>query len=91
MANNFREKRKHFSVSLVDQCIIFRDLGSTDPPGGLKNKPLVSELINIYKYCSLQWALIKFEPNVVLKLYKNDLNYLNMFFRGDTLDHYILM
>ena len=25
----------------------------------------------------------------MLKLYKNDLNYLNMFFRGETLDHYI--
>ena len=24
----------------------------------------------------------------MLKLYKNDLNYLNMFFRGETLDHY---
>ena len=27
--------------------------------------------------------------NFVLKLYKNDINYLNMFFRGETLDHYI--
>ena len=34
-ANNFREKRKLFSGSWGDQCIIFRDLGSTDPPGGL--------------------------------------------------------
>ena len=25
----------------------------------------------------------------MLKLYKNDLNYLNMFFRGETLDYYI--
>ena len=25
----------------------------------------------------------------MLKLYKNDLNYLYMFFRGETLDHYI--
>ena len=25
----------------------------------------------------------------MLKLYKNDLNYLNMFFRGETLDHFI--
>ena len=25
----------------------------------------------------------------MLKLYKNDLNYLNMFFRGETLDRYI--
>ena len=34
-ANNFREKRKLFSGSWGDQCIIFRDLGSTYPPGGL--------------------------------------------------------
>ena len=25
----------------------------------------------------------------MLKLYKNDLNYLNMFFRGETLDNYL--
>ena len=31
-ANNFREKRKLFSGSWGDQCIIFRDLGSTYPP-----------------------------------------------------------
>ena len=36
-ANNFREKRKLFSGIWGDQCIIFRDLGSTPPPplGGL--------------------------------------------------------
>ena len=38
-ANKFREKRKLFSGSWGDQCIIFRDLGSTYPPppplGGL--------------------------------------------------------
>ena len=33
-ANNFREKRTLFSGSLGDQCIIFRDLGSTYPPWG---------------------------------------------------------
>ena len=33
-ANNFREKRKFFSGIWGDQCIIFRDLGSTDPPWG---------------------------------------------------------
>ena len=33
-ANNFREKWKLFSGSWGDQCIIFRDLGSTYPPGG---------------------------------------------------------
>ena len=33
-ANNFREKRKLFSGSLGDQCIIFRDLGSTYTPWG---------------------------------------------------------
>ena len=35
-ANNFREKRILFSGSWGDQCIIFRDLGSTypPPPGG---------------------------------------------------------
>ena len=33
-ANNFREKRKLFSGSWGDQCIIFRDLGSTYPPRG---------------------------------------------------------
>ena len=36
-ANNFREKRKLFSGSWGDQCIIFRDLGSTYPPGGPQN------------------------------------------------------
>ena len=34
-ANNFREKGKLFSVIWGDQCTIFRDLGSTYPPGGL--------------------------------------------------------
>ena len=32
-ANNFREKKKLFSGSWGDQCIISRDLGSTYPPG----------------------------------------------------------
>ena len=27
----------------------------------------------------------------MLKLYKIDLNYFNIFFRGETLDHYVLM
>ena len=31
-ANTFREKRKLVSRSWGDQCIIFRDLGSTYPP-----------------------------------------------------------
>ena len=34
-ANTFREKKKSFSVRRGDQYIIFRDQGSTDPPGGL--------------------------------------------------------
>ena len=36
-ANTFRETRKLFAGRWVDQCIIFRDQGSTDPPplGGL--------------------------------------------------------
>ena len=33
--NTFRELRDFLSVILGDQCIIFRDQGSTDPPGGL--------------------------------------------------------
>ena len=33
--NTFRELRNFLSVILGDQCIIFRDQGSTDPPGGL--------------------------------------------------------
>ena len=33
--NTFREGRKLFSWIWGDQCIIFRDQGSTDPPGGL--------------------------------------------------------
>ena len=33
-ANNLRETRKLFSGIWGDQCIIFRDLGSTYPPGG---------------------------------------------------------
>ena len=32
--NTFREPRQLFSGILGDQCIIFRDQGSTDPPGG---------------------------------------------------------
>ena len=36
-ANHFREKRKLFSGSWEDQCIIFKDLGSTYPPGGPPN------------------------------------------------------
>ena len=35
-ANTFREARTLFAGRRGDQCIIFRDLGSTDPPGGLK-------------------------------------------------------
>ena len=33
-ANTFRETRTLFAGRRGDQCIIFRDLGSTDPPGG---------------------------------------------------------
>ena len=33
-ANTFREMRTLFAGRRGDQCIIFRDLGSTDPPGG---------------------------------------------------------
>ena len=35
--NTFREPRQLFSGIWGDQCIIFRDQGSTDPPGGLRN------------------------------------------------------
>ena len=34
-ANTLREKRTLFAGRRGDQCIIFRDQGSTDPPGGL--------------------------------------------------------
>ena len=34
VANTFREMRKLFAGRRVDECIIFRDPGSTDPPGG---------------------------------------------------------
>ena len=34
-AKYFREPRKLFSGIWRDQCIIFRDQGSTDSPGGL--------------------------------------------------------
>ena len=34
-ANTFRETRTLFAGRRGDQCIIFRDQGSTDPPGGL--------------------------------------------------------
>ena len=40
-ANTFRESRTLFAGRLGDQCIIFRDQGSTDPPpphGGLHNE-----------------------------------------------------
>ena len=40
-ANTFRETRKLFAGRRGDQCIIFRDQGSTDPPGGLKNVRLI--------------------------------------------------
>ena len=33
-ANTFREMRTLFAGRRGDQCIIFRDLGSTDLPGG---------------------------------------------------------
>ena len=33
-ANTFREPRQLLSGIWGDQCIIFRDQGSTDPPGG---------------------------------------------------------
>ena len=33
-ANTFRETRTLFAGRQGDQCIIFRDQGSTDPPGG---------------------------------------------------------
>ena len=34
-ANTFRETRTLFAGRRGDQCIIFRDQGITDPPGGL--------------------------------------------------------
>ena len=34
-ANTFREMRTLFAGRWGDQCIIFRDQGSTDTPGGL--------------------------------------------------------
>ena len=38
-ANTFRETRTLFAGRRGYQCIIFRDLGSTDPPlGGLKTQ-----------------------------------------------------
>ena len=36
--NTFREPRQLFSGIWGNQCIIFRDQGSTDPPGGLNNE-----------------------------------------------------
>ena len=36
----FREQRQLFSGIWGDQCIIFRDQGSTDPPGGPYSKLL---------------------------------------------------
>ena len=33
-ANTFRETRALFAGRRGDQCSIFRDQGSTDPPGG---------------------------------------------------------
>ena len=36
MKYNFRELRNFLSGILRDQCIIFRDQGSTDIPGGLR-------------------------------------------------------
>ena len=47
-ANNFREKRKLFSGIWGDQRIIFRDLGSTFPPGGASTLcPSVAVDLNI--------------------------------------------
>ena len=36
-ANTFRETRTLFAGRRGDRCIIFKDQGSTDPPGGLNN------------------------------------------------------
>ena len=41
-ANTFRENRKLISGRRGDECIIFRDQGSTDPPPG---GPLYSTFI----------------------------------------------
>ena len=39
-ANTFRETRTLFAGRRGDQCIIFRDLGSTDPPLGVLSDPM---------------------------------------------------
>ena len=44
--NTFREPRQLFSGIWGDQCIIFRDQGSTDPPGG----PRKYHQIDVYIY-----------------------------------------
>ena len=44
--NTFTETRKVFAGIWGDQCIIFRDQGSTDPPGGLSY-----EIITLHDTC----------------------------------------
>ena len=47
---SFRELRYFLSGSLGDQCIIFRDQGSTDPPGGLiLNRILIANKQELWK------------------------------------------
>ena len=58
MQNNFTEPRKLFFQIWGDQCIIFRDQGSTDPPGGLNNARL--RLIKV---------LISFDSESILNIF----------------------
>ena len=53
--NTFREPRQLFSGIWGDQCIIFRDQGSTDPLlGGLIITPLGSYQVSIPRICHKQ-------------------------------------
>ena len=63
-ANSFREKRKLFSGIRGDQCIIFRDLGSTYPPplGGPHNYTQVgwsnAKCVYIYIFSFFAYTII---------------------------------
>ena len=47
-ANTFRATMTFFAGRRGDQCIIFRDQGSTDPPGGLKFQEQTQLQVKVY-------------------------------------------
>ena len=52
-AYTFREMRKLFAGRQGDQCIIFRDQGRTDPPGGPHLKSVGLEFFSEFSVCQV--------------------------------------